>query len=322
MSLGVYFGWHSLAWEELRERVQQAEALGYTAAFADGDISMLERRPDDDCLDGWTVTTALLAATRRSEIGSSRLVHHWNAAKLAQAAATTERLFPGRLRFQISIGDWAIDQRFGLPKLDAKDRVAWLDETLEAARALWRGTTVTRHGRFVQLSEARVRPELPAGRPGVTIMARRPAMLELVAAHADVWDVNLPPIPGLVEPAAARLAEACRRRGRDPHEIGRSMLLFCRLDRPAAAARDEYRQLNPWFRSIPDAGIEASLILGDARSCREQIEQIRARLGLTLPVVDASGMPAERARELLEGLAPADRSGPPIPGAAQTSNSG
>lgn len=305
MSLGIYFGWHSLAWEELRELVQRAEALGYTAAFTDGDISMLERRPDADCLDGWTMNTALLAATTRIGIGSLRLVHHWHAAKLAQAVATTERLFPGRQHFQISIGDWAIDARFGLPKRDARDRVAWLDETLEAARALWRGSVVTRHGRFVQLEEARVRPAPPEGRPSVTVMARRPGMLGVVAAHADIWDVNLPPILELVEPAAARLAEACRRRGRDPAEIGRSMLLFCRLDREGAAARDEYRQLNPWFRSIPQAGTGASLIVGNAPSCREQIAETRARLGLTLPVVDASGLSAARARELLEGLAPA-----------------
>jgi hypothetical protein len=82
------------------------------------------------------------------------------------------------------------------------------------------------------------------------------------------------------------------------------MLLFCRLDRQAGAARDEYRELNPWFRSIPEAGTGASVIVGDARSCREQIEEARARLGLTLPVVDASGLSAPRARELLEGLAP------------------
>jgi alkanesulfonate monooxygenase SsuD/methylene tetrahydromethanopterin reductase-like flavin-dependent oxidoreductase (luciferase family) len=305
VSLGVYFGWHTLAWEELRELVQQAEELGYDAAFVDGDISMLERRPDDDCLDGWTVTTTLLAATRSIEIGSLRLVHHWHAAKLAQAVATTERLFPGRLRFQISIGDWAIDARFGLPRLEAGERVAWLDETLEAARALWRGAAVTRHGRYVRLHEARVRPALPEGRPSITMMARRPKMLDLVAAHADVWDVNLPTLPELVEPAAERLAEACRRRGRDPGEIGRSMLLFCRIDRDPEAARAEYRRLNPWFRSIPEAGAGGSVILGDPAACRQQIEEARARLGLTLPVVDASGLPAERARALLEALAPA-----------------
>ena len=48
-----------------------------------------------------------------------------------------------------------------------------------------------------------------------------------------------------------------------------------------------------------------NLIVGDAATCRARIEETRARLGLRLPVVDASGLPAGRARELLEGLAPA-----------------
>jgi alkanesulfonate monooxygenase SsuD/methylene tetrahydromethanopterin reductase-like flavin-dependent oxidoreductase (luciferase family) len=95
--------------------VRRAEALGYRCAFVDGDVSMLPSRGEGDVLDGWTVTAALLAATERIEIGSIRLVHHWNAAKLAQAVATAERIAPGRLRLQISIGAQPADARFGLP---------------------------------------------------------------------------------------------------------------------------------------------------------------------------------------------------------------
>ena len=58
-----------------------------------------------------------------------------------------------------------------------------------------------------------------------------------------------------------------------------------------------------WGDEISPVWLVVSLC-PDARSCREQIEENRARLGLTLPVVDASGLSAPRARELLEGLAP------------------
>ncbi len=81
MRLGVAFGWHSFAWEELAALVERAEALGYAAAYVDGDVSMLGVRRDADVLDGWTVTTALIARTRRIPIGSLRLVEHWNAAR-------------------------------------------------------------------------------------------------------------------------------------------------------------------------------------------------------------------------------------------------
>ena len=102
MKLGVALGWHVHPWQELLGLVRRAEELGYTAAFVDGDLSMLGERSEADALDGWTVTTALLAHTRQIQIGSMRVAHHWNAARLAQAVATAVRLAPGRLRFLVS----------------------------------------------------------------------------------------------------------------------------------------------------------------------------------------------------------------------------
>src|SRR5262249_19162220 len=132
LRLGVYLGWHVHPWEELLALVTLAEDLGYDAAWVDGDATL---HPGPETLHGWTATIALLGRTRRIAIGSLRIVHHWSAARLAQAVASAERIAPGRLRFLISIGDRRIDARFGLPELPAGERIRWLDETLEAARA-------------------------------------------------------------------------------------------------------------------------------------------------------------------------------------------
>lgn len=305
MRPAVYFGWHVHPWEDLLDLVRRAEALGYAAAFVDGDVTMLSKRPDADCLDGWTVTAALLGATERIPIGSLRLVHHWNAARLAQAAATAQRIAPGRLRFVVTIGDWKLDARFGLPLPPIGERVAWLDETLDALRALWAGDSVTRRGRHVQLDQARVRPA-PGAALEIAIAAGRPRMLGLVAKHADVWEVSLPPVLARVEAAAEQLAAACTRRGRDPAELGRSMLLFARPGASAADALAEYRRLNPWFADTPDAEIAPGLASGDPARCREQLLDLARALKLTLPVIDASGLAAEPSRRLLEALAPVE----------------
>jgi alkanesulfonate monooxygenase SsuD/methylene tetrahydromethanopterin reductase-like flavin-dependent oxidoreductase (luciferase family) len=302
VKLGVYLGWHVHAWEDLLALVRLAEQAGFDAAFVDGDVSQLERRREADCLDGWTASIALLAHTSRIQVGSMRLVHHWNAARLAQAVATAERIAPGRLRFQISIGDWEVDARFGLPHPSAADRVAWLGETLDALRALWRGESVTRAGRYVRLDGARVRPTPPGGRVEITVAGRRPRVLELVAEHADVWDVNLPPLPERVERAAEVLAAACARIGRSPEQIARSMLLFVRSDVAGEAALAEFRRLNPWFHSIRDSEAASALVLGEPADCLARIADLAPRLGLALPVVDLSGVAAERARSLLEAL--------------------
>ena len=114
MKLGVALGWHSLAWEELVELVARAEALGFDTAYIDGDVSQLALRRETDVLDGWTATTALIARTQRIRIASIRLVQHWNAAHLAQVAASAERIAPGRLHFFASIGDRPVISDRGL----------------------------------------------------------------------------------------------------------------------------------------------------------------------------------------------------------------
>jgi alkanesulfonate monooxygenase SsuD/methylene tetrahydromethanopterin reductase-like flavin-dependent oxidoreductase (luciferase family) len=306
VKLAVALAWHTHPWETLFELVERAEELGYAAAFVDGDISMLGGPRKTDVLDGWTVTTALLARTRRIQIGSMRLVHHWNAARLAQAAATAERLTPGRLQFLISIGDRPNDERFGLQRPSASERVRWLDETLTAVRGLWQGDAVTLRGRYVQLDGATVQPSPTGGHIPIAIAGSGTKLLDVVAAHADVWEINLPPLPERVAKAHAELERACGARDRDPSEIARSMWIFTRIgkssDRDAAHA--EYRRLNPWFHWLSDEEQVRAAVVGSAEQCRARLVEITDELGLDLTVVDLSGLDAAASHRALEGLAP------------------
>lgn len=300
---GVALGWHRLAWEELVAIVTRAEELGFDTAYIDGDVTQLGKRRDADVLDGWTATTALVARTQRIKIASIRLVQHWNAAHLAQVAATAERIAPGRCSFFTSIGDRPEDRAWGMPRLPARERIAWLDEALDAVRALWRGETVTRRGRYVQLEEARVRPTPPGGRIPIEIGAKSPALLAVVARHADIWNVNWPAIPARVEATADALAEACRAIGRPLDAISRRMWIFTRV-RPlsAADALAEFRRWNPWFDAIHDAELAPALVVGPPAECRNRLVEIARELRLELPVLDLSGLDAEAALEALEAL--------------------
>jgi alkanesulfonate monooxygenase SsuD/methylene tetrahydromethanopterin reductase-like flavin-dependent oxidoreductase (luciferase family) len=303
--LGAGFAWHTHAWEDLLDLVRLGDSLGFGAAWVDGDVSMLGRRSEADVLDGWTTTTALLASTPRIAVGSMRLVHHWNAARLAQAGASVERLFPGRLRFLVSAGDRPEDAHFGLPLAPVAERIARLDETLSAIRALWRGETVTTTSAHVRLDAARVRPTPTGAGLPIWVAAQRPKMLEVVARHADVWDVNLPPLPDRVAAAAEQLEEACRGLGRDAAEITRSMWIFTRVDPPGgvAGALAEYRRLNPWFAGIPDREIRECLVVGTAQECALRLTELCEALALRWPIVDLSGLEAAPSRATLEALA-------------------
>ncbi len=305
MTLGVAFTGHTYPWEDLLRLVRRAESLGYAAVYVDGDISTLAQRKEADVLDGWTATTALLAKTERISLGSIRLVQHWNAARLAQAAATAERLAPGRLRFLISIGGQAQDARFGFAPLPAAERIRWLDETLGVVRALWRGEEVTFRGRYVRVEDARVRPAPPAGRIPIEIAGSGPRLLAVVARHADGWDVNLPPIPERVARAVEHLEAACRRLGRDAAEIRRSMLIFVRTGEPPPGGwQREFRALNPWFADLGDDEVDRAVVAGSSAQCLRRLAEMQRELSLDLPILDLSGLAPGAARGILEDLAP------------------
>jgi alkanesulfonate monooxygenase SsuD/methylene tetrahydromethanopterin reductase-like flavin-dependent oxidoreductase (luciferase family) len=304
---GVALGWHSLAWEDLVALVARAEALGFDTAYVDGDVSQLAVRRETDVLDGWTASTALIARTQRIRIASIRLVQHWNAAHLAQVAATSERIAPGRLQFFASIGDRPEDRAWGLPLLAPSERAVWLDETLDAVRALWRGESVTRRGRYVALEQARVRPVPPGGRLPIEVAAKGARLLAVVARHADVWNVNWPPIPARVAAAAGELARACQSLGRPPEAIRRRLWIFTRAE--PLSARDalaQFRRWNPWFRALPDAEVAPALVVGKPGECRERIAALTEELDLEMPVLDLSGLDAARARQTLEALPAGD----------------
>jgi alkanesulfonate monooxygenase SsuD/methylene tetrahydromethanopterin reductase-like flavin-dependent oxidoreductase (luciferase family) len=301
----VHLGGHHRDFAETLALVRRAEALGYRAAFVDGDVTVVPSRGDAPVLEGWTATVAYLVATERIEIGSIRLVHHWNVARLAQAVATVESAAPGRLRLLASIGAQPTDRRFGFAFPPTAERIAWLDEWLDALRRLLGGEVVTAHGRHVALDQALVRPVPRSGRMPIEVGGARPALLELVARHADRWDMNLPPVARRIHEAVAELEKACRARGRDPASIGRSMWIFVRPgeDPSGSRARTAFRRWHPWFRDLPEDELGEAIVAGPVGSCRDRIASIRDDRGVDLPVLDLAGLDPEAASAAIEQLA-------------------
>ena len=304
-ALACAFTWHQLAFEDLAALVQRAEQLGYAAAYVDGDVSQLASLGGRDVLDGWTVMTALAQRTARIPLASIRLVHYWNAARLAQSLATFERIAPGRQRAFLAVGAHAADRAFGLAFPPVAERIAWLDETLGALRALWQGEPVTRQGRFVALDGARVRPPL-ASPPPIEIAAAGPRMLRLVAKHADAWNINVAPLAGRVAAASTRLEAACRDRGRAPREIARALQIFAR---PALSPHDPrllaaFRRFHPWFADVADAEVPSAVLCGGADAARAQLARMRREFALDLPIVDVTGLGPDDAAAALAALAP------------------
>ncbi len=303
--LAVHLGGYHRSFDEALALVRRAEALGYRAAYVDGDVSVVPSRGDAPVLEGWTATVAMLALTTRIEIGSIRIARQWNTARLAQAVATAEVIAPGRLRLLISIGAQPADRRFGFPMPPPGERIAWLDEMLGALRRLWAGESVTLHGRFVTLDEAIVRPLPRGGRMPIEVGGAGDRLLAVIARHADRWDLNVPPVTARIRAAMARLDAACAPIGRDPAGIGRSTWILARPGRspedPGLA--DEFRRWQPWFRDLPEAERGEAILAGRVAVCRARIASLRSDLGIDLPVLDLAGLAQLEAEAALEALA-------------------
>ncbi len=304
--LGVVLGGHRHPWPALLELARRADALGADSVVIDGDIAFRPSRPDAPLLHSWSATLALLAALPRAAVGSMRIAPYWNAVALANAVAAAEAIAPGRLRLAISIGGQPAERRAGLygasAAPSASARIRWLDELLEALRALWRGVAVDRAGEFVHLDRARIAPLDPP--PAIAVGGRGPALLGVVARRADVWDINLPPVPRLVHAADDALGRACESVGRDPATVRRSMWIALRVDRRVDdALRREYRSLHPWFGMLRDDEIADAVVAGSPSACRERIAELRDTLRLDQPLLDLCGLDRDASMRSLVRLA-------------------
>ena len=95
-------------------------------------------------------------------------------------------------RFDLGIGWGSVPEelhQFGVGSTEPRARVGRLAETLQVLEALWTGEVVDFRGEHFTLEGARQRP-VPSGAIPITIGGVGPRTLDLVARHADWW--NLP----------------------------------------------------------------------------------------------------------------------------------
>jgi alkanesulfonate monooxygenase SsuD/methylene tetrahydromethanopterin reductase-like flavin-dependent oxidoreductase (luciferase family) len=110
-------------------------------------------------------------------------------AVLARQAVTLDHASGGR--FELGIGWGSVEEEFttyGVGPVAARDRVERLGETLTIVRALWTGESVDFEGKWFTLAGARQQPT-PLDHIPVVVGGTGRRSLELVAAHADWWNV-------------------------------------------------------------------------------------------------------------------------------------
>jgi alkanesulfonate monooxygenase SsuD/methylene tetrahydromethanopterin reductase-like flavin-dependent oxidoreductase (luciferase family) len=164
-----------------------AAASGYEGVFAP-DHLFPPGAPDRPALEPYTMLAAIAALHPGLYVGT--LVTRASlrpVGLLAKQAASLDHMSRGRALLGLGAGDAVSKpehETFGIPFAPAAERVAILEETVRALRALFEGGSWD-GGAYVP---AIAGPLLPAGHPELWIGGRSEPVLAVAARVADAWN--------------------------------------------------------------------------------------------------------------------------------------
>jgi probable F420-dependent oxidoreductase len=259
-------------WPEYARLARAAEETGFDSIWV-GDHLLYrgEARPERAPWDCWTLLAGLALATERVELGPLVACTAFREpGLLARAAAAVDELSAGRLRMAVGAG-WNEDEfrAFGFP---FDHRVSRFEEAFEIMRRLLAGERVTFDGRYHQVDDALLLPP-PARRPPLMVGGDGARLLAATLPYVEVWNTwfsrfgNRP--EGFVT-LNERIDDACRRAGRDPGTLARSVCLLVEVDGgggerspDAASPPIPADQLAPLLAEFADAGADEAILVLD-----------------------------------------------------------
>ena len=187
---GVFLPQFRMSFDQILEKVQAAEALGFDSAWFIDHLAA-PGLPHEDYLEGWTLATAIAARTERIRLGHLVLCNEFrHPAMLAKMAATLDHISGGRLEIGLGWGSVAAEfETYGIGNASARVRAERLGETLEILELLFTGKAVNYEGRHFQLRDAVTLPRPVQDPLPIHIGGAGPRLtLPLVARHATWWN--------------------------------------------------------------------------------------------------------------------------------------
>ena len=183
------------------------------------------------CLEQLATIAFLAGVTERLRLLTSVLVvPHRPPMLAAKLLATIDVLSHGRLIVGAGAG-W-MQEEFALLEVPFEVRGRLTDEYLEAFRELWMKDRPTYHGKHVRFAEVLFYPKpLQKPHPPIWIGGESPAALRRAVKLGDAWypgnnnqqrPLDTPP---RLAAAIAAVRAQCERAGRDPAQLGVSLLV-------------------------------------------------------------------------------------------------
>jgi F420-dependent oxidoreductase-like protein len=185
-------------------------------------------KPEEEMLEAYTTLGFLAAHTRRARLGTLVTgVHYRHPGVLIKQVTALDVLSEGRANLGIGAGWYERESTgLGVPFPPLKDRFERLDETLQIAHAMFRGSTEPFYGKHFRLAEPINSPP-PISQPHPPIMVGgggERKTLRLVARYADACNLFTRYSKRDLERKLSKLRAYCEEAGRPYEAIDRTSL--------------------------------------------------------------------------------------------------
>lgn len=195
---------------ELMDLAKEAERLEYTALWASDHLFFDSRSEQRNCLDAWTLITALAPVTTRLRLGTLVTCNSYRVPSiLAKMASCVDHISNGRLEFGIGAGWKEMEYKaYGIPFPSVSTRLSQLEDAVQVIKKLWTEERASFKGEHYQLDNAFNAPK-PVQKPLKMWIggAGEKKLLRMVAQHADGWNM----IFGYQLPAVKKKLEILKR---------------------------------------------------------------------------------------------------------------
>jgi F420-dependent oxidoreductase-like protein len=298
-------GQEGVTWADWVALAEACERLGFEALFRSDHYLSLDGQDGRGSLDAWSTICGLAAGTRSVRLGtlvSPATFRHPSV--LAKSAVTADHISGGRVEVGLGTGWHEGEHRaygFAFPPL--RTRMDQMAEQLEILRGAWAPGPFTFRGEHWTVEDLDAQPK-PLQSPHPTLVmggAARARGAGLAARFASEYNVvGVPPEEAAA--ARARLDEACRAAGRDPAELGFSLMtgfvigadaadFQARLDR-LEAWRGRPVDLAGWLAGTPDEFVARLREYADAGVERVMLQHLLVRDMDALELIAREVMPA------------------------------